>query len=552
MANLWKTLALSFLFIVGLGTLIAGCGSARELARGRFIGPSVGGVLPGTIYTVKMVVAPTSTGSIPTWVYPGTNPQNNPANSYPLNQALIDFNNPVFIDKQTPFQFTFVYPPNNFKIADAHLVLDTQRDGSDTEGIFVDGVLTGRLPTTMVNNSSPNTLHHHWVGNPGANPVNNYFMDFSLTHYKQNTVNTFDLDMKLLLDQSPLSILDVLQDGVLNIVTGDDSPIYQAYLVINGYTISSSPLNCSTSSTFNFENHYLHNDGNSIGQTAFSGTTETPFQSWTSGAADALEFFFESQLPLVDTENIDLSTATITMNVRRVAGLSAIVVNGVGVAEAGFDTTTATSAVEQWETGASRVAYWNSVLAGIPATDTPTAVTIDLRQLLGAAATRDLLAQGNFNIAISGGIKRIQASGNTSARGFGSPVSGPELNLLGTYFTQVCEVPSNPDSPLEDGPIEPPDPSDTTPPEIVSAQASEISSSSAVIQWLTNEGANTQVEYGIGSLNQSTAVENTPKVFHRVELSGLQPYKFYFFRILSADQNGNQAQSNTLVFRTLR
>ena len=552
MRSQWIVVSVGFIFLLLSASIFGGCGKARELARGEFIGPSIGAETPGAIYTVKTVYVPTTTGSIPGWNYPGTSPQDNAANDYPFNRPLIDFNEPSFLNTQSPFHFTFTYPANNFRIADAHLVIDTQRDGSDTEAIFVDGVFTGRPPGTFVNDLSPQVTHANFQGNPGGNPVNGYFMDFSLEHYKQNTINTFDLELGQLLSPSPLTILDVLQDGDLPVVVGDDSPVYQAYLVINGYTISREPLNCTNSSIFSFENHYLHNDGNSIGQAAFVGTIESPFVSWSSGAADAVEFFHEVQLPLVDTVNIDVSTATIDLNVQRTTGDSAIVINGVGVAEAGFNVANATSAVERWETGATFVAYWNSVLAGIPTDGTPTSITIDLRQLVGADTIRDLLAQGNFNVAIAGGIKRVEASNNSANRTYGSPVSGPELNLLGTYFTEICDVPDDPDSPLEDGVVAPTDPGDTTAPQIISLQASEITSDSAVIQWLTDEGADTQVGFGVGTINQTTTLDATAKVFHRVVLTGLQPYKFYLYEARSADGNGNQATSNILIFRTLR
>ncbi|MCH2533397.1 MAG: fibronectin type III domain-containing protein [Bdellovibrionales bacterium] len=550
-----RAIIVSFLSAVVLilpSLSLQGCGQAKELSRGDYIGSSTGGDSPGTIYTVKLVIPPSTTGSIPGWNYPGNSPVNNAANDYPFSENPIDFNDANFLNTQTPFQFTYNYPPNNFKISDAHIVIDTQRDGSDTEGIFVDGVFTGRPPLGLTNESSPKTLHSHYVDNASANTVNNYFMDFSLAHYKQNTINTFDLTISKLLTPSPLNVLDVLEDGELNVVVGDDSPVYQANLVINGYTISNEELSCTTSNIFTFENHYLHNDGNTIGQAAFIGTIESPFDSWSSGAADAVEYYFDVQLPLVDNENINVSTATITMNVQRTTDASAVVVNGVGVGESGFDTGTATSSVERWETGAGYVSYWESVLAGVPTNGTPTAVTLDLRQLVGPAVIRDLLAQGNFNVAVAGGINRVEASGDSSTRAFGNPVSGPELNLLGTYFTEVCSVPNNADSPLEDGPIEPTDPGDVDPPEIISLSASEVTSTSAVIQWLTAEGADTQVDYGIGSLSNSSTLDSTPAVFHRVELTGLQPYKFYLFRAKSADGNANQTTSNTLVFRTLR
>jgi len=61
----------------------------------------------------------------------------------------------VINDRQTPLSYSYAFPPNNYQLSAAHLIIDTSRDTSDTEGIFVDGVLTGRPPTTMVNTTSP-------------------------------------------------------------------------------------------------------------------------------------------------------------------------------------------------------------------------------------------------------------------------------------------------------------------------------------------------------------------------------------------------------------
>ncbi|MBC7659991.1 MAG: hypothetical protein H7249_09810 [Chitinophagaceae bacterium] len=113
------------------------------------------------------------------------------------------------------------------------MVIDTARDASDTEAIFVDGVFTGRPPLSLVNTTSPEISHRLYFGN-GVNTPNTTFIDFSLAQYKVATRNSFDLLLSDLLVGSNKSAIDVLKNNTLSVVTGDDSGVYQAYLVIRG------------------------------------------------------------------------------------------------------------------------------------------------------------------------------------------------------------------------------------------------------------------------------------------------------------------------------
>lgn len=466
-------------------------------------------------------------------------------------------NNPVAIgapsnNQHTPFYFTYTYPPNNYSLAEAHLLIDTERDATDTEGIWVDGVFTGRPPGGNVNGASPNIVHAHYAGS--GNPENTYYMDFSLAHYAQFTRNTFDLDIAELLTPSPLTVVDVISDGQLLVETGDDSPVYQAFLIVEGYTISKDALTCTNTSPVSFQNIYLHNDGNSIGENAFTGTVETPFESVSSGVAGfkSIEMFFDAILPRVPVANIDLSGAVVDLTIARNTAATAIVVNGVGVAEGGFNQAMATSAVEQWEDSASATGYLASFLGTIPTDGTPTAASLDLVQLLGETQLLALIAQGKLNLSFAGGFRRVTAGNATSNRALGNPVSGPELDIDGSHFSEVCTVPDNPDSPLQDGEPPPPSAGDETSPAVTSLQATEITSSSAAIQWLTDEGATTQVGSGVGNTDTLSTEDATLKTFHRVELTGLQAYKYYYYRAITRDGLGNETVSATKVFRTLR
>lgn len=529
----------------------------------------------------------------------------------PFTGAPVALGQPV-TDGQTPFHFAFDWPSNNYQLSAARVVIDTSRDTSDTEAIYVDQVFTGRPPLTMVNGTSPNLLYTRYFGQ-NTNPVNTYFIDFALSHYKRQTRNTFDLDLANLLDQSPVTEAAALEDGRLDVVTGDDSPVFQAFLVMQGLTMTpqGESLTCTDSDTYTFTNVYLHNDGNTVGQTAFQGTAGTPYTAWPAdGSYSYLELSFDAPLPRVATANIDVTSAKLAFKAKKLAsGGAAFVVNGIGVSTAGFDRNTATAAVESWNDDAT--AAFEAYLLTVTTNAAGANSEIDLESLFGADEVRALLAQGKLNIAMAGSLIGYGQAA-TQTRGFGVAVAGPELKLDGTYFTEVCSIPENGASPLTQGglvevPLEyetaeveyqaeveveeevtetvdveefveeefqeevtvDPAPAAETPaveeqqeettvlndgaaPQISSVQAIEITSNAATIVWLTDEGATTHVAYGVGGPSQSTATDTTLTTFHRVRLTGLSPYKYYNYQVITQDQYGNESTSAVAVFTTLR
>ncbi len=483
--------------------------------------------------------------------------------------AMLPFTGPTaaigapILDGQTPFQYNFSFPQNNYQFVEAHLVIDTARDASDTEGIFVDGVFTGRPPLASVNGTSPEISHKLYNGN-GVSTPNTTFIDFSLSHYKVATRNSFDLLLSDMLAGSNKTSIDVLKDNVLNVVTGDDSRVDQAFLVIRGRTISDSALSCTQSPSYSFTNRYIHNDGNTVNAAAFSGTIGKASQSWPAaiGTYAAVEYYFDAPLPKVDTENINVTTANILMTVKRNAtGKAAIVINGVGIAEPGFVRSTATSVVESWDDAA--IPAFQTFLSGIPTTSASTAVSLNLLSLFSASKVRSLLAQGKLNISFAGS-QVVYASGLTSARGFGAPIEGPELQLVGNYSTEVCVVPDNPGSALTQDGIRVEEATTTVEagssevlndgagPVISSLQATDIGSTKATILFLTDEPSTAKVSYGVGNANLNTVNSDTLTTFHQIQLTGLAPYKYYDYKVTTTDKFGNASTSNVLVFVTLR
>ena len=92
---------------------------------------------------------------------------------------------------------------------------------------------------------------------------------------------------------------------------------------------------------------------------------------------------------------------------------------------------------------------------------------------------------------------------------------------------------------------------DTTPPVISSIVASNITSTSAVITWSTNEAATAQVEYGITTAyGTSSALDATLASSHSRTLTNLSPSTTYNFRVISKDAAGNTATSANNTFTT--
>ena len=95
-------------------------------------------------------------------------------------------------------------------------------------------------------------------------------------------------------------------------------------------------------------------------------------------------------------------------------------------------------------------------------------------------------------------------------------------------------------------------PADTTPPTISGATSSNITSSTATIAWMTNEAADTQVDYGTtAGYGNSTTLSSTLTTVHTQGLSGLAASTHYHYRLRSRDAAGNLATSGDYTFTTL-
>ncbi|MDL1878827.1 hypothetical protein FBQ85_27240, partial [Cytophagia bacterium CHB2] len=96
--------------------------------------------------------------------------------------------------------------------------------------------------------------------------------------------------------------------------------------------------------------------------------------------------------------------------------------------------------------------------------------------------------------------------------------------------------------------------SDLTPPIIANVQATNVTSSGALITWDTDETSNSVVEYGLttgyGSRAGDTAENATYVTSHGVALNSLTANTLYHYRVLSTDPMGNTTTSDDYTFQT--
>ena len=93
---------------------------------------------------------------------------------------------------------------------------------------------------------------------------------------------------------------------------------------------------------------------------------------------------------------------------------------------------------------------------------------------------------------------------------------------------------------------------DVTPPVISNVTASATSTTTAIVQWSTNEPAESYVDYGISGLGSATG-SAALVLSHSVTVTGLTPGQAYDYRVRSVDAAGNSATApvaGTLTFTT--
>ncbi|MEI7740979.1 MAG: fibronectin type III domain-containing protein [bacterium] len=92
---------------------------------------------------------------------------------------------------------------------------------------------------------------------------------------------------------------------------------------------------------------------------------------------------------------------------------------------------------------------------------------------------------------------------------------------------------------------------DVIPPIISGVTVTNITSTSATINWATDEPANSTVNYGLTVTYDGNVFEPQFITTHAINLIGLTPLTLYHFQVISADASGNSATSPDGNFTTL-
>lgn len=84
---------------------------------------------------------------------------------------------------------------------------------------------------------------------------------------------------------------------------------------------------------------------------------------------------------------------------------------------------------------------------------------------------------------------------------------------------------------------------DQTAPEISNVTVTDVSESSVTITWETDEDADSTVNYGLQPDYGIVRIPVSERTEHSITLDNLEPGRVYYFRVVSADEAGNQGIS---------
>lgn len=84
---------------------------------------------------------------------------------------------------------------------------------------------------------------------------------------------------------------------------------------------------------------------------------------------------------------------------------------------------------------------------------------------------------------------------------------------------------------------------DTDAPEITNVEVSEVTEDSVTITWETDEDADSLVNYGLQPDYGIVRIPVADRQFHSITLDNLESGRVYYFRVVSADEDGNQGIS---------
>ena len=139
----------------------------------------------------------------------------------------------------------------------------------------------------------------------------------------------------------------------------------------------------------------------------------------------------------------------------------------------------------------------------------------------------------------------VDAATQSSAGNTGAKSAKPSTQQ--DYAIAVLTALRPAQGPAQDPPPSPP----SSGPAISAVQAGSLTGTAATITWLTDQPADSQVEYGAtSSYGSSTTLNTVDATSHSQNLGGLTPDTLYHFRVKSRDAAGALAVSDDFTFRT--
>lgn len=166
----------------------------------------------------------------------------------------------------------------------------------------------------------------------------------------------------------------------------------------------------------------------------------------------------------------------------------------------------------------------------------------------GGSATNPL---DGITITVTGVVQRTTFTDATGFYGFvdlppgnyGVSSISPQFGIARSTFAVTAGIVSTVDLLLSTN--------DTTPPVIANITVTQLTNTSARINWTTDEPSSTIVDYGTTAAYGLMASNGTSVTAHSVPLTGLTPATTYHFRVRSRDAHGNFATSADSTFTTL-
>jgi Purple acid Phosphatase, N-terminal domain len=91
---------------------------------------------------------------------------------------------------------------------------------------------------------------------------------------------------------------------------------------------------------------------------------------------------------------------------------------------------------------------------------------------------------------------------------------------------------------------------ETDPPEITNVQVKDVTEDSLTVTWETDEEADSAVNYGLQPDLGVMRIPVPDRKVHSITLTNLEAGRIYYFRVVSADNDGNQGISADYKIQT--